>query len=1283
MTCQTVTADYTFVYAGTTSSILGESATDRIISMNANIGLGSESSTLNFTIAGDPGSNQWGVPAQNTVGQPVNFTCNGFVFGGLLKSLKNSQDGNGNTTQVTVTCAKELLAKYDILLNKTACPFARVKRTPYGTTIIIRRSMNARNIHADLEFDSINPNACGGEQLNSHLPQAGKDCGSYGKSNEGKVSVGSTTYRAIMKEIGNPAVSAFGGSTVYVDFSPIRWIAEQIPYASTNTYKMTLLDLVNAICDEGGYDFHCSMNGRMITFSLVNKQIETIFGSVKNIIETAKQNNKCISSSIGAESKNEKTQRIVYGSNVNYIKELYLPGNAEGATVLGFNNNFPIYSTYSDFSLPYNTLPLSQSLSVAGFGGFPSTYQISERELIACGTLDTWKLFGLENPASLSRACMYACGLNYPLGVSKIRKYGSLHYIGRSAVEAVKSLGEKTYGANVYEEICWAFFRNIYETYYGKYYLIILKGSNSSTCFQDPTGFIGNSGIYLGEGGAGTLMDTPISSGWPDNENSVLGNSNLQLFFDGSGKLSCFIGLPWNHTLPRGIYSATFDLASFGGDYVWDNQNIYAKCDVDGRVYNINGNMGILVKMPSMITQKVNLNNVVNNNGLRAMSLCYGFPINGTGGGGGTTNTSYANIFKENRAAGGFTKIAIPMKNNQINYGPWGGGSSTYVGGGVDIQVREDLNPWQYGNRSRMDEAGNRIATQGLPYRTRYESGHVTIAESPAESLGSVQAGPLLSSIVVKFDKSGSTTTYNYETYKPKFGNYAENLNEYMKKNVSDRRDNYNILKETYLETVRNANNTLRTINSIREQLSHVDIQRGAGASSASSRQIMISSYPQAYQGQVPLCKIETGTLKAYDSDMFQDSNQYMRYAAVGMDMIFSPMSTSPTNMMAYMSSSYAGPFKMGPTERMPPYLFNGQVQGASHITNFVLNPYTTSAALNSHFAGRGAGYGMQTDYITFGSSIGNMGDVDNFKQQSTDIRGIAHRGPLMLHGWGYDVNGKPVPNQDPSAPNQNFATNWLSNPRTWPVGPVDLRWDATRGVWVSPPSERLIVAQLLSNLSIGGQAEAVIISSLYNDTFSDQGVQFNTVSTYFGCEELSQSNDSYPKITVYDVTARPINVGSRVVCYHVGYGRYIPLMIADTYKKTPSFGCCTDQKKQDPRSPCYENSTESPCKDIGIIHESDFGSAMVEGLSRDGSKYLYDLANILNMPDLPAGGASMQVLGYTGKNSLGLPCMTGIPIVQCVEEDGPGNPPIGDPPCPPGYVRRYPPNGPSYCAGL
>ena len=129
--------------------------------------------------------------------------------------------------------------------------------------------------------------------------------------------------------------------------------------------------------------------------------------------------------------------------------------------------------------------------------------------------------------------------------------------------------------------------------------------------------------------------------------------------------------------------------------------------------------------------------------------------------------------------------------------------------------------------------------------------------------------------------------------------------------------------------------------------------------------------------------------------------------------------------------------------------------------------------------------------------------------------RFLALRGPLVMAGWGFDTDGFPVPNAsgEPKSVNaagyplrikdkydQNggyadegyggsilgknqvwnnvsglwsdptkestFYKGWGLRPDTWPVGPVDLRWNESRKVWTASGSEmQLVDIQLEDNL--------------------------------------------------------------------------------------------------------------------------------------------------------------------------------------------------------------------------
>lgn len=156
----------------------------------------------------------------------------------------------------------------------------------------------------------------------------------------------------------------------------------------------------------------------------------------------------------------------------------------------------------------------------------------------------------------------------------------------------------------------------------------------------------------------------------------------------------------------------------------------------------------------------------------------------------------------------------------------------------------------------------------------------------------------------------------------------------------------------------------------------------------------------------------------------------------------------------------------------------------------------------NTGYATNGTGSGVLADYYEY--------DVFKKKTENLSIqtqlnhRFFALRGPLMMHGWGYDTDGFPVPNAAdepkeidsfgrpkrfirksdgtndlekdgaflPTAGNvlgdiigkgwaksggkwtktrsNNFYLNWAERTDTWPVGPMDIRWDDSRKVWTA-----------------------------------------------------------------------------------------------------------------------------------------------------------------------------------------------------------------------------------------
>jgi hypothetical protein len=67
-------------------------------------------------------------------------------------------------------------------------------------------------------------------------------------------------------------------------------------------------------------------------------------------------------------------------------------------------------------------------------------------------------------------------------------------------------------------------------------------------------------------------------------------------------------------------------------------------------------------------------------------------------------------------------------------------------------------------------------------------------------------------------------------------------------------------------------------------------------------------------------------------------------------------------------------------------------------------------------------------------------------KVELVNVRGIALRAPLVLSGFGLDTSGNYVPSSGSS-----LHPNALWDTSLWKTGPLDVRWDQSRGVWTFP----------------------------------------------------------------------------------------------------------------------------------------------------------------------------------------------------------------------------------------
>lgn len=291
------------------------------------------------------------------------------------------------------------------------------------------------------------------------------------------------------------------------------------------------------------------------------------------------------------------------------------------------------------------------------------------------------------------------------------------------------------------------------------------------------------------------------------------------------------------------------------------------------------------------------------------------------------------------------------------------------------------------------------------------------------------------------------------------------------------------------------------------------------------------------------------------------DSGVYSGMALMSMDGLLRPVSMSGADgLPRYGKFTFDTVLmKSGPVAPVPPLLrgtggTTSNLQYNVQISRDYLNPFTNPTGRGLSFSmrheasgtgGKGhdidlvghtglpSGYTMSTSY----------GDGSGNESYSNDIKFMALRGPLIVQGWGYDTNSKPIPNAADTYNNtiqgifttsnlkDTFMPNFLQKSATWPVGPIDLRWDRKRGVWTSPQPYRFMHVRLLDTIhSLQG----------FNPTTTNiSGARAKvpyTIDTFYDSSGniMSAGTPSVrPEITVYDRTNTIHPSGSDVLCYY------------------------------------------------------------------------------------------------------------------------------------------------------
>ena len=495
--------------------------------------------------------------------------------------------------------------------------------------------------------------------------------------------------------------------------------------------------------------------------------------------------------------------------------------------------------------------------------------------------------------------------------------------------------------------------------------------------------------------------------------------------------------------------------------------------------------------------------------------------------------------------------VVIPMRSNVVTYGPYYSLNFSHSYGKVNIEIDKDLAPWKYGSTFLMYQAGvskaqTSFESNQIPL-TISENGSTNIVGLPTYNLADkiifngVAAGPHINSISSTFGSQGITTHYDFKTFSRKLGGLSNLVNDQIK-NISSNR-------QTQLQFIRSQQRKYLNISSkVKGGLVGAagvkSYQQPNRNKNTSQRAIVAEMYDFQDLPNGEVTQRSVVAFEGFDKIHEEIAHGFESKALMSLDGIFSPVSISGDGGLpryAKIKSDNTGN-KSSSTSSIPPFIYDPGVNACNNpsiannaynlnITREYLNPLTNSTQYQGKMhvepgtpsAGHSidmVGYGTVED-ITYNGPMRSFinedinEDWNHRVKYHEDYRFVGMRGPIVLHQWGYDIDGKPVPNAadtyekaitgdftDERLKDQ-FLPNWLAQPKTWPVAPVDLRFDRKRGVWVSPQPYKIVTAKIIEEVPAFGFGKASIID-FGRQLFDQEGNPIGD-SISAGCEpELS-----------------------------------------------------------------------------------------------------------------------------------------------------------------------------------
>lgn len=986
-------------------------------SFNTSLGFGSETSLLSVNLIEDisPSSSQYHTaPDAFTyplAGTPVQFNFNGWNFGGLIQNYKYSRGQDGFKYTVNVVDPREVLNGVALVIGSYN---GSVQNTP--------NLINVYNYYENTSF--------GSSQWN--------DSGMPWKK----------VRDAVNSIVNGGTVTQFGGPITLAGYA-YRILLTSLPNIPDD-YRIggdhiNLLDFIDEVCQAGACDYFFTLQtGNFITLNTIPRTNTPTIGLISNWINSM---NGVVSSETGLEFRNEVVGKFVVGGPKRdmYFQD-YQPGNSSiysddtiwpdwgyiqpgfagaGNLILGSDINnehiFTVDARHVNINFP---------------GVCVDTYTMCVGELrAAVESQNAWESYlWFRNGEPLSPIGVSGCKPSSPLYTNRASKLKMIGNINADLPKLLKSIdnsvvlsqqGNVTKKQSIESSLSWQTqheeeIKRLYELvhdyatqYYGKRFHVRIPTIQS---------------VFDVDTKKTRFNYEPVSHGFLDEsvwDDAVYNNylpPDINPLLNEDGLIQCYARYDNASLRDFSEISPTDIIFNSGGT------SAFVKCGVEEGV-------GFLDYLNRVSPRAI----VTVPGAVRVKPFTIG---SGTAFGGilndyfsaikeefGTIDDADINLIKRQFGADqlclsnkGFVvqpdMIAVPLVSNVSRYGPW---KAIGANGKCEFEVDETLVPWNYNGFAGMNLVGQGKVQQAYSNMLQAETGSVEVPGAPTVNLGSavVAGGPYVTDIQVSIDPQGGVTTrYNLSTWSPRFG-AAGKLREARIQKLAK----FAQQQKTFNRTV------LRKAQQQRPKLDaggNIVVEPKTERKTAKSTHFMVvgENIPKisGYQSNV-------GFQPTYLTTSQLHPDEYANKAAASLDTLFRPFTTITNSGLSHRLSHYQTP-----------------VSGADSPTVRDLNPYQS-----------GFDFGTLTRGYEFPESLNiSEGGYD----PSGNYRAMGHRFPMIGVGWGYDVDGKPVPNiYDPVLAPSSYALSglgdafypgYLQHSEYWKAAPVDIRYDYSRGVWVA-----------------------------------------------------------------------------------------------------------------------------------------------------------------------------------------------------------------------------------------